>query len=102
VVLGHERCGAVDAALNSEPGHGGGHDRVPSILNRIVPAITGIAPNLPPAARLDEAVQRNVRYTAKLLASSSEIIRRAATEAHIPIQGAYYSVASGKVTKIAP
>jgi len=102
VVLGHERCGAVDAALSGEPGHGAGHDRVPSILNRILPAIAGIPPNLPAGARLEEAVQRNVRYTAKLLASSSEVIRRAVTEAHVPIQGAYYSVTSGRVTKVVP
>ncbi|MGO9232124.1 MAG: carbonic anhydrase [Bryobacteraceae bacterium] len=98
VVLGHERCGAVEAALALQPAH----DLVPSILNRVFPAISGIDPNIPEDARLNEAVRRNVRYNVKLLPTYSAVIRHAVTDLHIPIQGAYYSVTSGKVTKVSP
>jgi carbonic anhydrase len=98
VVLGHERCGAVEAALALQPAR----DLVPSILNRIFPAISGIDPNIPEETRLTEAVQRNVRYSVKLLPIYSAVIRHAVTDLHIPIQGAYYSVTSGKVTKVSP
>ncbi len=98
VVLGHERCGAVEAALSRQPAH----DLVPSILNRIFPAISGIAADIPEESRLAEAVQRNVRYTVKLLPAYSAVIRHAVTDLHIPIQGAYYSVTSGRITKVNP
>ena len=98
VVLGHERCGAVEAALSLKPAH----DLVPSILNRIFPAIIGIAANIPEESRLAEAVQRNVRYSVKLLPIYSAVIRHAVTDLHIPIQGAYYSITSGRITKVNP
>jgi len=98
VVLGHERCGAVEAALALQPAH----DLVPSTLNRIFPAISGIDSNISEKARLTEAVQRNVQYNVKLLPTYSAVIRRAVTDLHIPIQGAYYSVTSGTVTTVSP
>jgi carbonic anhydrase len=98
VVLGHERCGAVEAALALQPAH----DLVPSILNRIFPAISGMEPTIPEESRLTEAVQRNVRYNVKLLPTYSAVIRHAVTDLHVPIQGAYYSVTSGRVTKVSP
>jgi carbonic anhydrase len=98
LVLGHERCGAVEAALALKPTH----DLVPSILNRIFPAIEGIPPNIPEESRLTDAVERNVRYTIRLLPAYSAVIRHAVTDLHVAIQGAYYSVSSGKVTKVSP
>jgi carbonic anhydrase len=98
VVLGHERCGAVEAALALQPAH----DLVPSILNRIFPALSGIEPTIPEESRLTEAVYRNVRFVAKLLPTYSPVIRHAVTDLHVPIQGAYYSVTNGTVTKVSP
>ena len=91
VVLGHEKCGAVDAALARKPAG----DLVPSILNRIFPALTG-------ATDLADAVQRNVRLQAKLMQTYSPVIHHAVTEEHLVLQGAYYSVTTGKITKVAP
>ncbi len=91
VVLGHEKCGAVEAALARKPAG----DLVPSILNRIFPALTG-------ATDLADAVHRNVRFQAKLMETYSPVINHAVNEGHLPIQGAYYSVSTGKVTKVNP
>jgi carbonic anhydrase len=98
VVLGHEKCGAVSAALAHQPES----DLIPSILTRILPALKDIPDGPATAARLTDAVQRNVRYNAKLLTTQSKVIQKAVTEGHLPIQGAYYSVSSGKVTKVNP
>jgi carbonic anhydrase len=98
VVLGHEKCGAVSAALAHQPES----DLVPSILTRILPALKDIPDGPSTAARLTDAIQRNVRYNAKLLTTQSKVIQYAVTEGHMPIQGAYYSVATGKVTKVDP
>jgi carbonic anhydrase len=91
VVLGHEKCGAVEAALARKPAG----DLVPSILNRIFPALTG-------AIDLADAVQRNVRLQAKLLETYSPVMNHAVHTDHLVIQGAYYSVSTGKVTKVNP
>jgi len=91
VVLGHEKCGAVDAALARKPAG----DLVPSILNRIFPALTG-------ATDLADAVQRNVRLQAKLMQTYSPVIHHAVAEEHLVLQGAYYSVSTGKITKVNP
>jgi carbonic anhydrase len=98
VVLGHEKCGAVSAALAHQPES----DLVPSILTRILPALKDIPDGPPTAARLTDAIQRNVRYNAKLLDTQSKVIHHAVTEGHLPIQGAYYSISTGKVTKVNP
>src|SRR5258706_2666547 len=91
VVLGHEKCGAVEAALARKPAG----DLVPSILNRIFPALTG-------ATDLADAVHRNVRFQAKLMETYSPVINHAVNEGHLPIQRAHYSVSTGKVTKVNP
>jgi|ERR1051326_316449 carbonic anhydrase len=87
VVLGHEKCGAVDAALHAESAEG----LVPSILNRIYPAIKGLGPN-----DLDKAIRANVNLTAATLPRYSHAIHSKG----IPIVGAYYSVVTGRVSKV--
>lgn len=87
VVLGHENCGAVDAALHAESAEG----LVPSILNRIYPAIKDLG-----SSDLDKAIRANVSLTAKTLPRYSHTIRGKG----IPIVGAYYSLQTGRVTKV--
>jgi carbonic anhydrase len=88
LVLGHEDCGAVKAAMDRQPVAG----LIPSILNRILPAVKGIPPS-----ELDNAVKENVRETVHLLPVYSPIISDAVTAKRVAIQGAYYSFKSGKV-----
>jgi carbonic anhydrase len=87
VVLGHEKCGAVDAALNAKSAEG----LVPSILNRIYPAVQGMGPG-----DLDKAIRANVSLTAKILPRYSPAIGGH----HVPIVGAYYSIQSGRVSRL--
>jgi carbonic anhydrase len=87
VVLGHEKCGAVDAVLQGEPAEG----MVPSVLNRIYPAVQGIGKD-----DLDKAIRANIALTTRLLPRYSALIRGRRT----PVVGAYYSVQTGRVTRI--
>jgi carbonic anhydrase len=94
VVLGHEKCGAVEAALSPKPSH----DMIPSILNRIYPVAAGRGPD-----KLEETIRDNVRYTAKLLRQYSPIIRNWEEEPTVPprhIQGAYYSITKGTIETV--
>ena len=63
VVLGHEGCGAVEAAI-AEKFHGSRHrSRIALLLENIVPALDNLDPTLSPAALLTAAVEANVRWT---------------------------------------
>jgi len=97
VVLGHEKCGAVESAMKLAPRYAPPHDMIPSILNRIFPAIRGqnLDPNKPDD--VTKAVRLNVDLTAELLAAYSPVIRKALTDG-LRIQRAYYSLDSGAVT----
>jgi len=85
VVLGHEKCGAVQAAMSPDPSH----DMIPSILNRIYPVTTQ-------GGTLEELVKANASYNAKLLRRYSSVIR----ESNIPIAGAYYSFSNGEIKTV--
>ena len=63
----------------------------PSILNRIYPAIKDLG-----SSDLDKAIRANVSLTAKTLPRYSHTIRGKG----IPIVGAYYSLQTGRVTKV--
>ena len=93
VVLGHEECGAVGAALAYQ----GTEGLIPTILNRIFPAVASIPKEDPD--RLRKAVQENVRLTVKLLTTYSPIIREK-KEHGTPVIGAYYGIKDGKVTPL--
>jgi carbonic anhydrase len=93
LVLGHEGCGAVTAAL-------GKHDAEPTelveLLQLIHPAVADIDPSLPEADRVHLGVEANVRQSvARLL----EIAEREARpdEQRVMIVGAVYELDTGHV-----
>lgn len=72
VVLGHDNCGAVDAAI-AEKFRGVQHPRrIDVLVDDIEPALDGVDPTLPPAALLDAAVEANVRRTLHRIVQSPE------------------------------
>lgn len=84
VVMGHQRCGAVDAALHGGPlpGH------LPSLTKEIGPAVAE-AQGMPGDV-LDNAVRANVR----------RVVRRLKDSLHHPdliVVGAYYDLDTGRV-----
>ena len=72
VVLGHEGCGAVAAAI-AEKFHGVRHrSRIAVLLKNIDPALNELDPTMPPVALLSAAVEANVRRTIRRILESPE------------------------------
>ena len=96
VVLGHEGCGAVDAALASRfEGASHGH-RIEVLLENILPALEGLDAALPREALFHQAVEANVRHTIRQLMETPEARARLAVGG-MKLVGAVYELASGRV-----
>ncbi len=88
VVVGHQSCGAVTAALApSAPA-------TPN-LKAIIKAIR-ISASSPPA-ELSEAVKENVRYVARAVLDRSDLLHDRAGRGEFTVVGAYYSFDTGAV-----
>jgi len=96
VVLGHERCGAVQAALQTKF-HGLKEQRkIGELVDEIVPALEGIDPAEPAEQQWKRAVEANVRWAVRQLAATP-VGRGAVTEGRIQLVGAVYELATGRV-----
>lgn len=94
IVLGHERCGAVQAALKSDllPG------RIGTFVEDIKPALNGI--NSQSKESVNEAVVANVRYQVQLLRESSSILTQLIQDGKLKIVGGRYDLDTGEVTLV--
>ena len=96
VVLGHEGCGAVEAAL-ARKFHGvRQRRRITTLLNAILPGLRGLRARQQPAARLKAAVEANVRWSMRQLLATPEAKRRK-REGALKLVGAVYELKSGRV-----
>jgi carbonic anhydrase len=96
VVMGHEGCGAVQAALASKFHGAQQASRIELLLENILPALDGIDTTLPPEALMSAAVEANVRWTLRAMHDSPEGKSRAA-EGVIKLVGAVYELGTGRV-----
>jgi carbonic anhydrase len=102
VVLGHSKCGAIQATLEqmrqSVPTAG---RNLRSIVDRIRPSIEPLvrhpAPRLDHDALVDAAVRANVRAAAEHLRTGSEILERLVSGGKLRVVGAEYSLDTGAV-----
>jgi carbonic anhydrase len=101
VVLGHEGCGAVQAALAWKFRGARARSRIEVLLRSIMPGLTDIDPALPPVAQLRAAVEANVRWSMRQLAETSEG-RRAFAERRGLLVGAIYELRTGRVRFLPP
>ncbi len=89
VVLGHQSCGAVTAAIaGGDNGYNLNH-----LLAHVAPAIN--ASN--EGASVDQVVKKNAEMTSSELADRSSIIGQAVASGGVEIVPAYYNLDSGKV-----
>jgi carbonic anhydrase len=96
VVLGHEGCGAVQAALKTKWQGPTERSRIQMLVNGILPALSGVEENLDPEAQLAMAVEANVRWTMQQIFESPEgKIRQA--EGRMKMLGAIYELETGRV-----
>ncbi len=91
VVMGHSRCGAVDAAVKG--GHAPRH--VDSLVNAIAPAVKSVKGEKGPL--LYNSVLANVRMVVSELRTSHPVLSERVEKGSLKIVGAYYDLDSGKV-----
>jgi carbonic anhydrase len=91
VVLGHERCGAVEAALGKDaaPGH------VAAVVSRIRAAIAGAKPQ--PGDAVDNAVRANVAASVKEVQAAKPLLAPLVQKGSVKVVGARYDLDSGAV-----
>ena len=89
VVLGHQDCGAVTAALK---GGDNGHN-LNRLLSHLTPAIAASAK----MATVNDVAKINVELTANELITKSEIIKNAVDNGDVKVVPAYYNLDSGRV-----
>jgi len=96
VVLGHEGCGAVQAALATKFEGAKDRERIELLLRNIVPGLESIEAGQPPVEQLSRAVEANVRWSVQQLAATPEARDRVA-EGRLRIVGAVCDTATGTV-----
>jgi len=93
VVMGHESCGAVTAAIeNNREAH------IKFLAEAIKPAIVE-AMKLP-GDKIDNAVRANVEYVVAQIRRNEPILSKKIAENKLRVVGAYYDLDSGEVTFI--
>jgi carbonic anhydrase len=96
VVLGHEGCGAVAAALATRDQRAEHRSRIQLLVNAILPGLPQTSSQDSQEARLSQAVESNVRWTVRQILKTPEGRMRVA-EGRRKIVGAIYDIASGRV-----
>ena len=95
VVMGHEFCGAVTAAIETPAGTSLGPN-LDFLVGAIKPAVTATA-NAKEAGRLKAAILANVEDSMAQMVRDSKILRHLYDEKAVTIVGAYYELTSGRV-----
>lgn len=96
VVLGHEGCGAVEAAVESKLNAVEHQSRIQILVNNILPGLPDFDPQAAPQDRLAQAVEANVRWSMHQLLETPEG-KRAVQEERAKLAGAVYEIATGRV-----
>jgi carbonic anhydrase len=99
LVLGHDSCGAVDAAIKSLkdnttlPGH------MPSLVAGIAPAVRAVSQQA--GDTLDKAIRQNVIDTVAKLSSATPILGAAVEQKKLKVVGGIYRLKDGRVDMVA-
>jgi len=96
MVLGHEKCGAVDAAVKGGEAPG----QIGSLIEAIKPAVEKAKTES--GDMLDNAVQENVKMVVAKLKASKPILAEMLEKGKIKIIGARYDLDTGIVEVIVP
>ncbi|HEY4051242.1 MAG TPA: carbonic anhydrase [Acidobacteriaceae bacterium] len=95
VVLGHEGCGAVKAAMESKLSGIEHLSRIQILVDNILPGLPELDPETAPQERLAQAIEANVRWSIHQLLETPEGSR--AKDMGAKLVGAVYEIASGRV-----
>lgn len=92
VVLGHERCGAVEATVKG----GATPGRIGRLVKAIQPAVDKVRNQ--PGDPIENAVRANVAMVVRQLKSSGPIVAELVRKGALTIDGALYDLDDGTVT----
>lgn len=95
LVLGHEGCGAVKAALDSKLYDVQHRSRIQGLVDNILPGLPDLSA-VPEDQQLQHAVEANVRWAMHQLATSPEG-KSALEERRAKMLGAVYEIVTGRV-----
>lgn len=102
VVLGHERCGAVDAALSVVQKDASFSGNIDQMIDAIIPAaLLASKDKLQGDELLDAAVRENVKRTVNRLRRHEPTLGEAQAAGHLKVVGARYDLDSGEVAFLA-
>src|SRR5207249_3660146 len=93
LVLGHQSCGAVQAAKETIAAKGKAPGHIQSLVTAIKPAVEATAKD-----DLETTVKANVKNVVKALRSSTPILKAEVDSGKIQVIGGYYSLDTGAVT----
>jgi carbonic anhydrase len=102
LVLGHDGCGAVAAAIESVGGAPPARGHVPALVTPIVEVARATGAGAPADGALLAAVRENVRRQAARLAASGAVLAPAMAAGRLVVAGACYSPADGTVEVLTP
>ena len=95
VVLGHDSCGAVAAAMRSrrDGNEAGGYMR--DLVERVITSV--LSAEHRGLTEVDDVEREHVQVTAMELIERSDVIRSAVSDGRLGVVGVYYSLAEGLV-----
>lgn len=97
VVMGHDSCGAVKAALTTPNGKSAGSPSLDQLIAKIKPGIAAFKNISSDDKTLEGPVKANVTATVKELIKKSKIVRQAFEANHLTLAQGIYHLASGEV-----
>ena len=97
VVLGHQGCGAVKAALAAKFRRAKHPERIRQLVELIEPGLGQIDPKLSAAEQLEAGVEANVRWSMQQVIRAREARRAFRKKGTVLIVGAVYELTTGKV-----
>jgi carbonic anhydrase len=98
LVLGHDKCGAVVAAVSGETMPSPG---LAAIVARIAPAVARVRGQASGDALVAAAVEANVHQSARDLLEASAILRRHVEGGQLTVAKALYRLPTGEVDRLA-
>jgi carbonic anhydrase len=96
MVLGHDHCGAVKAAIDTAKTGKQPPGEIPGVIQPIQGAVAKVK-DLPADAMLDAAIKQSALDTAELLRSADSLLTDRLASGDLQIVAAEYTLHTGKV-----
>src|SRR6266436_1499153 len=93
LVLGHQSCGAVQAAKETIAAKGKAPGHIQSLVTAIKPAVEATAKD-----DLETTIKANVKHVVDTLRASTPILKAKVDSGDVKVIGGYYSLDTGAVT----